>query len=405
MESLFINSLIVLACCGYFAARGYENGVIRTIQRACSAVSAYVACYFFTGFVADLISRYSSWQGGVAYFAAALLLFVSVTILVQYLLESVIEHLEEREIEPAQHAGLMAGFVLGSLLGLLAVWTLNILYDAYEVRRGGAASLQARELDPVRRLAGGMVGGTVRYAIQHKTDDQLTPAVAAELTSDPVGVSKKIMAMSNSDSVKLFFGDRAIQEMLEQNRFDDIAQQQLFKNMMLEPANREALEILSSAVKNADQLTPEQRSIHLLADIWQKGQRLVRDPRFQALSEKPEYRALLANPSAPALMASPVMGELADILFSAAPPLSPVPVMAPPAERPTPGPVEAPDRLATVERPRWEAAPPANESEATEDEAGRGAVIYRWTDEKGRVHFSENKPEGIDNVQATPLRE
>lgn len=386
MESLIINSVVILACAGFFAWRGYEYGLIQNIKGFISIVSAYLACYFFSAVVAELLAQYFGWQPVPSYIAAAVILFVTVSFLIRFSLQLLIDKLEEHDVEPARVAGSAAGVVLGLLLGILVVWTGNIVYDAIHIRTQNTAVLETRELDPVRKLTGDLVGEAVGYVVQHKTgDDRLTPAVTTNLISDPVGMTHKIIAVSKSESIKIFFTDPAIQEMMRQNRFDELTRQPAFIEMMKQPVNREVFGTLSMSIKEAG-LTEEQRIARLVTDMWQKSQRLLNDPRFLAMANNPEYRALLGNPAA--LLASPALGEFADIVFSDAP-LAPLPD--------TPAGVHEAEFAPPV-------APVSSIEQTPPIETSQEPTIYRWTDENGRIHFSENKPEGDYEVETTTLR-
>lgn len=403
-----MNAGVVLLCIAFFAWRGYRRGVLRTLQRLLSILAAYMACYFFTETLANFFKTAFALNVVLSYLASAALLLVGVSFIVNLLLSLLITQLETNQADdkkleydpdadeesPRHPAGLAVGVLLGSFFGLFTVWLAGITLDAMTLNSQGAAALVARTPDPLRKMAGAMVGGAVGYAVEYKTGEQsLAPNVAAHLIADPVVTSQMIADVSRSEELKQFFSDPSVRVLMQENKVDELQSHPTFQKLMSSAQTRSFLEILGSTVKDSSGPSADARAAQLLTEMYQKARRVKSDPRFMALSQKPEFQQLLRNPSPAELLTNPLVKELGDIVFS---------------DTDT-GQLQGRDlviaegreqNFEAVAKPQWETvqtAEPEPGTVAADDElppTEEGNVIYRWTDEYGQKHFSQTKPTG-----------
>jgi len=252
-QDTWINLALWLGCTGLFAWRGYNRGVIRSVQGLLGVLSAYAASYFLVGSFADFLQKSFALPTPLSYLFAMLVLFFGTSSLVRYLLDVYIKRLEmqdeelEYEREPARVSGAVIGSVIGCILGVILVWFSGIMMDTVQLKQKGVQSFSDRQVDPLRKIAGNMVGGAVGFVVAQKTDENsLAPTMVAKLISNPVDTSQQLSQLKDSDDIK----------------------------------------------------------------------RIQSDPRFIALSQKPEFQSLRDHPTPEAILSSPILKELTDIIFS-----------------------------------------------------------------------------------------
>jgi hypothetical protein len=394
--SMAINAVVLLACVVSFGWRGYRRGVLRTLQRLISILSGYVACYFFAGALAQFLKTAFALNIFLSYIISAALLLCGVAFITHLLLSRLSVRVEdeaaesgdeqntdeEQEIDkPAYPAGMIVGIVLGCVMGLLTVWLAGITIDAVALHTEGPGGLVYRTTDPVRKMAGNMVGGAVGYVVEQKTGhESLVPDLTAHLIADPVAMSQQIAEVSKSDEMKQFFSDPAIQLLMQENKIDELQRNEKFQTLINLPQTKIFLDVLSTSANKNDVLTQETRAAHLLTDLYRKARRIQTDSRFVALVDKPEFQRLLQNPSPAELMTNPLLKELAEIAFSNPPATASV-------HNDTLIREGVEQSFQTVEKPQWA---PVDATPVADD----AAVIYRWTDAQGQKHFSQTRPEG-----------
>lgn len=397
--STYISAAIVLACVAWLGWRGYERGVIRTLQRLVSMVAAYAACYVAMVPVAGWMQAQFSWPLIPSYLASALVCFVGAAVIVEYLVSLLADAVEDRGVEPAHIPGALLGVVLGALLGIVTVWLGGIVLDAYHLQGRDAAQMATPTAtqDPVRQLAGQLVGDVVEQTLSSGMDENsLVPVMTSQLLSNPVQLTQQVMQVSQSDAMRAIFADPYAQQLMLAGQAQALQEHPHFQTLMALPEAREILTVLGEGTVTGQDIQPDEKVARLLVDMYQRASRVQRDPRFLKLAEKPEFKQLAQNPSPVAMLTNPVLSELAEIVFDPAP----LPVV-----------MEAPDEsaLQRLEPLEWESldAAPATVVDPSAPEQAiaepQGKVMYRWTDENGRKHYSENKPEGDYAVEVIRL--
>lgn len=394
--STAINAFVVLACIASFGWRGYQRGVLRTLQRLISILSGYAACYFFAAALAQFLKTAFAFNIFLSYIISAALLLCGVAFIANVLLSRLSVRVEDEasELDDKQTAdeepdsqssvhpaGMIVGITLGCFMGLLTVWLAGITIDAVALHTEGSTGLIYRTADPVRKIAGDMVGGAVGYVVEQKMGhESLMPDLTARLIADPVAMSQQVAEVSKSDEMKQFFSDPAIQLLMQENKIDELQRHEKFQKLINLPQTKIFLDVLSTSANKHNVLTQEARAAHLLTDLYQKARRIQTDSRFVALVDKPEFQRLLQNPSPAELMTNPLLKELAEITFSNPPATASVHNDKPIREG-------VDQSFQTVEKPQW--APLDATPVAADDD-----VIYRWTDAQGQKHFSQTRPEG-----------
>lgn len=423
-QSGWISLAVVLACAGWLAWRGYERGVIRTLQRVVSMIGAYGACYLGLVPLASWIQAALSWQLITAYLASGVLCFFGAAFVVEMIMKALADHVENRGIEPAKIPGALLGLSMGALLGLVLVWIGGILYDAYRVQKQPTVHLGAG-VDPIRDWVGSLAGEAVGSAVDHAMVNQggsesLLPAMASQLASNPVQLSQQVMQLSQSEAMRNIFNDPYAQHFMLTQQIDALQETPVFQQLMMVPQATEMLALLGGvqkdAVSNSTHASGDahQKAARTLTDMYRRIYRIQNDPRFLTLSQKPEFKQLSQNPSPLAMMSNPAFSELSEII------LNPVDDEALDGQALGGGASisEAnssdPSEFRNLAPLEWETLKTDEQvSEAeTDDDAVEmapvtqaGKLMYRWTDENGRKNYSENKPEGVQDVEVIRVQE
>jgi hypothetical protein len=404
-----ISLLVVLACVGFLGWRGYERGVLRILQRVISVLSGYAASYFFAGTAAGFIGKIFSLHPFQSFLISAAVLLIGVTFIINVALSWFIDYLEIRKLrqeteedeqEEVYIPGMIVGATLGCFLGLITVWLGSISFDAIQLNTGGAAALTARSVDPVRKVAGNMVGAAVAYAVEQKIgNDNLASDLVGKLVGDPVVVSQQMLKVSRSEELKNFFSDPDAKILMQSGNIDELQKQKTFQQLMKLSDTKDFFTILGTTLKTGNAKTQEEQAARLLTDMYQKARRLRSDPRFIELSEKPEFQQMIQNPSPLAMLSNPLMQDIADIVFSKK--ITNEDVIKPRHAESS----SLNQDFQSIDKPQWQAVEPVAQTTSNgEVPAADDHVIYRWTDAQGQKHFSQQKPEGNYSLEIIKTR-
>jgi len=381
-----ISESLVFLCALWLGWRGYEHGVIRTLQRFVAILCAYVVCYFLTRPLAEIIQSLAGLQMIPAYLVSAGVGFIGVALLVEKSITVLADHVENRGVEPAKIPGAVLGGILGGLLGLLLAWLVGILLDSYLLQQHPRMKTSAP--DPVRTTAGNMIGRIVEQGmIESLGKESLVPALSSKLLVDPIGLTQQVMQVSQSEAMRALFSDLQAQQLMLARQTEALQQHPRFKALMASPEAEEIFTLLGENTVKNEAVDTHEKVARLLSDMYQKVSRVQHDPRFLTLAEKPEFKQLAANPSPVAMLANPALSELAEIIFHPAPASS------------------APIAFQRIEPLQWEPSIPEEPVMAMEEEtpsSEEGFVMYRWTDAKGRKHYSETRP--VEDYEVEVIR-
>lgn len=400
-----VSLVLLLGCTVWLGLRGYDRGVIRSLQRFVALFFAYLACYFLMIPLGKLLHGLTSWSLVLCYVLSGVVCLFIVGAVVEKIIDHGVEALEARGIEPAKIPGALLGASFGFVIGILLVWLSGVLFDLYRLQQQPQGLVASR--DPVRAFAGNLVSGVVQRSVVASTGnaDSLVPALTGQLVGDPLALTQRVTRMSQSNAMRSLFSDPVAQQWMLTDNIEALKEHPNFVEVMSLPDSAEVLAVLAQnrrGAKEAAAISEADRVAHLLAEMYRRVYRVQNDPRFVALSQKPEFKQLAQNPSPVALLSNPMLNQLAEIIFdqSAEPtvPLSP-----------------DDSRFKTLAPLQWQkdVADPATSSteraaEGAEDQDSvpmevSGTVMYRWTDENGQKHYSETRPEGNEDVEVIRL--
>jgi hypothetical protein len=393
-DSFWLSLSVVAVCTLWLAWRGYQRGVLLTAQRFLALLAAYVCCYFLTLPVAELLQVRTGWPRMQAVAVSATGLFFLVSITVGLLVALVARQVENRGTEPARVPAALIGTLLGAVLGILLVWLGGILWDAARLGKAGGKTIAVQQ-DPVREMAGQIVGGLVETVLSHQGDqaDTMLPRAAGELLSNPAQIGQQMMHAVRNPAMKNLFADPHARQAMLNNRTDILQHDPHFQSLMADP---EMVALLGTLSKEGEgQQEAEEQAAQTLSQLYQRANRVQQNKQFIRMQQSGEFDRMAKSQSLLEMMRDPAFGKLSQIIMDST------------GEAPT---------FERIAKPEWVAVGDEEDmkEEVAETEAVQGdefeqlleaagqeeTVIYRWTDESGRKHYSENRPEGDYKVEA-----
>lgn len=287
-------------------------------------------------------------------------------------------------------SGALAGAVLGFGVGLLGVWTVGALQDAWQWR---AAQLSLHDTTPeqpslplaaspspldaaLRRAAGDLMADSMTMALGNSA----AAPVAAQWVREPLSVGLALKHAAEQPALRSLFTEPSQYAVLLRGDVADIQQLQGFRLLMADP---QAMQLLQ--VAGLQGATPAERSAALAAMLTKYAQ------RFEVLRANPEFQALAADQSLHqrvqqgnwlALLADKRIRRLVTMLASEE--SQPAPTSPQKADHAAEG-MDIPVR-------RSASAPTPEPAKS----------LYRWKDANGHLHITDQAPP--EGIQADAIR-
>lgn len=389
-----ITTLVFFALLIFFTWRGYQKGFIGSITRILSWIVAYPAAIVFTKPVANLLMQKTALDGVVVYFAAGAGIFLLVSFMVSLLLSVI------AKLIPATNAshtgskigGAGIGVLVGALVGLLAVYLLGLVLtpkptpvnadplahelnsEAVQPATGSPAALpKVRDLHKAndsfieasaKKLMGSAAATAVDFALQDKTTTQITKA----FVQDPQTMLGHVQQMTNNGQMQNLLADEKIQSILTTGDTHALLRDPEFQALINNPSMQALL-----AQSDVNSATGAQAAAEKMVQAWSRVQSLKHDPRVIAIVTDPEFQQQLNSPNKLPLMMNPKLNQLTQIIFTGD---------AVPANG------MGNYEVMNMDQEAGRAAA-TNKTTTAETEPTTPTQIYRWTDENGRVHYSD----------------
>ncbi len=362
--SLIIFSVVVV----FFTYRGYKRGFLRSLSRISSLVASYIACTLYTARVAAMVETYTQLQGIVAFFTAALVLFITVGVAVSLLFRLVEELRFEREALPAASSfgGAALGLVVGLIVAFTLVWVSALARDIY-LATAPERRAQSNQ-SSIEMLANGLAGKAVAGAMALVSARPEVASLSAALIESPAEFSQHVQQLALSGDLKALLSDPENQVVLDSGDARAVQALPAFQQLVNNP---HMLALANSAGMLDDSANDSGRVDAVLArqitDIWTRTQQVKNDRRVQEILGDAEFQQKLQSGNPLDLLTNAGLLELADIIFSD-----------------SAAPDNSADKIPDGSLPETPKQPSAK----------KGTLIYSWTDKQGRVHYSDidNKP-------------
>jgi uncharacterized membrane protein required for colicin V production len=388
-----LTTFAFFALLAFFTWRGYHKGFIGSIVRILGWIVAYPAAIVFTKPLATLLMRHTALDGLLVYFVAGASIFLLVSFLVSLMLHGIsrlIPKNDKVEIS-SKIGGAGVGVLMGALVGLLVVYFLGLLLtpkphvNPEQTLVGEAATPAQEQINrqpapnvpsirdlqkhndsfieaSAKKLIGAAASTAVNLALEDKTAAQITTA----FVQDPQSMLTHIQQVTNAGQMKNLLADEHIQSILTTGDTHALKRDPAFQEMM---ANQSVQALLSQSDVSSEE--GSQAAAEKMVAAWSRVQTIKHDPRVIAIINDPEFQQQINSPNKLQLLTNPKLNQLASIIFS--------------------NETLAANGMGSYEiRNVDERAgrSPVNLPAENGDEKPK-TTIYRWTDEKGQVHYSD----------------
>lgn len=398
-------TIIFLAIVAFFAWRGYQKGFIGSITRVLSWLIAYPAAIIFTKPLAKMIVQNTALDGLIVYFVAGASIFLGVSFTVTLLLNLLARLIPQNESteKHSKIGGAGVGVVMGSLAGLIAVYGI-ILLQKPDATPTATAQEEMATLPPVESTHGTqapithaikapsikdlektndsfieasakkLMGAAAATAVDIALDDKTATQVTKAFVQDPQSMLSHVQHVSNNGKMKELMADEKIQSLMATGDVQSLMKDEGFKALM----NDEHMQALVATADNsAAGISGEQAAAEKMVAAWQRADSLKHDPRIIAIISDPEFQQQLNSPNKLALMMNPKLNQLTEIIFSSETPAA-----------------NGTEKYEVIDREK-SSVNSTQISTGTDSgittEKKPPTKIYRWTDENGRVHYSDKE--------------
>ena len=360
---------------------GWRAGLFQMLLRLLALCLAYGLAIRGTPPVADFLVQREWLNGLLALPVVGVALLLLGSLLFGAAAKQIAAAAPEEWQRGGKKAGAIAGAALGGVAGLLLAWGAGTLKEAWQWRTAQQAaahvtpeqSLAASPMDAaLRRAAGDLMAGSMEAVL----GDSAVAPIAAQWVREPLSVGLALKHIAELPRLRALVADPKQYAVLLQGDINAVQRLSSFQALIADP---QAMQLLQTAGLQGN--SPAEQSAALAAMLSKYTRRV------ETLRATPEFQVLAADPVlAQRLQKGEWLGLLADARVRrlvAAINSDSDPVTALAAMPTAPG----SEQNAALERE----AQPA-QSSAPEPVK----LLYRWKDEKGRLHITEDKPpEGI----------
>jgi len=401
------TTAVFLVILTFFTWRGYQKGFLGSITKLLSFVIAYPAAILLTKPFAKLLHGLIGLDGLVLFLVAGCSIFLIASLIVTLILSGIAKLVPDNQVTEtgSKIGGIIFGLIVGSLAGLVAVYLIGITKphtqavatagvnpSAKQMTAAEAESIQkyvvpedapianARSKDSFIDLtAKKLVSTAASTAVGVITSDDASKQLTKTITQDPQATLGHVQNMVNDGEFKQLLNNPEFQQKLSKGNAQALLQNRDFQELMKNPDMRAII-----ASENNDAAS-EQAAAEKMIQAWQKVETLRNDPRVLNIVNDPAFQAQLNSPNKLPLLMNPGMRELTEIIFNSEPNPAPAANKIKVAESGKITRYDIEDITNDVKQTS-EAAINASETEA---EKAPEQKLYRWTDEDGKVHYSD----------------
>ncbi|TQV70951.1 DUF4124 domain-containing protein [Aliikangiella marina] len=346
MDFSFIIFLVIVC---YFAYSGYKSGFFSVLSNVISIPAAYLITLFYTQDFALWLKNFSLFEGLIAYLAAGAILF-TLTLVSFFILFNVIRKLvlnpEHKDSQLAAVTGGILGAGVGVFIGILAVWFSSTVTELLSEKMAQSNSGSSSFTDKVQTMA----SSTISKVTTELSDDNAVSDLTSNLLANPGEQIKRFNQVLDKGYFQELFYSNQAREALDSKNAGQLFQTPAFKKLVNDPDFRS----LATALKVADTSEELDKQVAIkITQVWAQIDSVKSDPRFQQLTQDPEVTQMINQRNVFKIMNSAKIEELLSVIVS----------------------VETPEIIFE----------PSNQLDSKKVE------VYRWVDDKGRVHYSDKK--------------
>jgi hypothetical protein len=254
-------------------------------------------------------------------------------------------------------AGAALGLVVGVLVAFALVWIYTFVRD---IQPAADNSLAAdKQNSRIEKLSNRIASKAVSGAMSLISARPEVAGLSTALVVSPGKIAGQAQRLAKSDDLKALFGDPKNQAVL--NKGDTEALQKLPAFQQL-ASNPDMLALASTAGMLSDTDNEFETMEAILAsritDIWGRMQRVKNNDRVQEILNDPEFQQKIQSSNPLDLVTNVRLLELADIIFE--------------------------DAATTNNTPT---------GDGLSETAKEKPKVFSWTDDNGRIHYSDVEPE------------
>lgn len=344
--------ILFLSIVAVSAFRGYRSGILVIAARVVGLAFAYLAAILFTNSAASLLQKHTAIEGFIAYMIAGSLVFIITSILLSSLFSLLIRNFATKSNETnraSSVAGGLFGAVVGSIVGLMAVWFVSTFQEILLVKKGQQIAKSSAFEQTAKKLTSEAISGIIKGS----TGDSDLANGAASLLSNPAENIQHFNRLSQTGVMRNLLQNSEVRTALDSQNPAALLNSSAFKQLA---ANADFI-----ALTNELNLTDigEQRNKQLaikLTSIWAQVKQVQNNPQYLEIVQDPEIKQMLQSGNAYKLLGSAKIERLLRIISSS----------------------KTPEIV--YQEPSDQSAKP-NQQKA----------IHRWVDEDGKVHYSDKK--------------
>jgi uncharacterized membrane protein required for colicin V production len=393
---MHITTIVFFALLAFFTWRGYQKGFIGSITRVLGWIVAYPAAIVLTKPTANLIMQHTALDGLLVYFIAGSAIFLLVSFLVSLLLNLLAKLIPATDATQvgSRIGGASVGVLMGALVGLLVVYAIGLVLtpkvqpspqeqvsdttltdNVDNTPRAPATGVpHVRDLAKsndsfIEASAKKLMGNAAATAVDLALDDKTTTQITKAFVENPQSMLTHVQQVANDGQMKELMADEKIQSILTTGDTNALLRDPGFQELMNNPSVQALM--LQSDVKSE---AGSQAAAEKMVQAWNRVQTIKHDPRVIAIISDPEFQQQLNSSNKLPLMMNPKLNQLTEIIFSG-------------ETAPANGMGNYQVRDINEATTGTNTAPVTNN---TSDEDSKPATtIYRWTDENGQVHYSD----------------
>jgi uncharacterized membrane protein required for colicin V production len=312
-----VSLVLFIVVVAFFAYRGYQKGLLRSLSRIFSLLAGYTASILFTEQVSALLTSQFQLQGMVSFIAAALGLFIAGGIAV-----SIVFHLIEKLLPVSETpstasscGGLATGLMVGAIVAITAVWAFTFVRDF----SGSTAldKLAPSEQSKIETMANRIAGKAVTTAMSLGSVNPEVIRISAAIIEAPADISLHAQQLISSGDLQALLSDPRNQSVLDSGDVKALQQLPAFQQLVNNPdflALAKAAGMLSDDA--AGDRPPETILATRMIEIWERMQRVKNDARVQKILSDPQFQQNVQSGNPLDLLTDPRLLELANIIFT-----------------------------------------------------------------------------------------
>jgi uncharacterized membrane protein required for colicin V production len=368
-----------------FALGGWRRGFWLSLLSLGGLIAAYLAAYFFSQPAGRALAGPLRLQPLLAYPLAGGLIFVLMLLLVSGIRRILIRTRRTTRDRPrawriADHlGGAGIGAAYATVLVLLLTWLLLALQ--------AITPLEAMDLkgSQMARWASPLAEKVARAAAQQASGSESMASAVAGLAKDPGRTTRGYLGLLQNERLQSMLQDPQAINALASGDLRALKKNASLRALAKDPGFIAAVHQAGLLAEASEDLSPEDASrllVSRLAPLARVMTTLAQDPEVQHLLQDPTLADRLQRRELISLANDAAFNRLAEIV------LQTLRQPEPPGSAVT---SESRNSEPTKEASRKEEAARADPPALPRN---GGAHIYRWTDRKGVVHFSDQPPRG-----------